>query len=145
MDTQNLARWIDELQGQIADLRIKVNTPAPEPVDKDVTPFLDLANKDYILIEADTEVVLTYDCFVLVDLPSTLSLSPSESAHAFTPIPSRCCYVKKGQVIQVELGTGAESGNYSLIPLFGGEQPPAPDPTPDVAPAADTRSTKKKK
>lgn len=140
MDTQNLARWIDELQGQISDLRIKVDTPAPEPVDNDVTPFVNPDVTETATITEDTAITATYDCFICAS-GATLYIKTSDNTWA--GLFSNSAYIKKGQIVQIS--PDSTSADYTVFALYGGEQPPAPDPTPDVAPAADTRSTKKKK
>lgn len=175
MDTQNLARWIDEIQGQIDMLKLKVSgagsgdtiTPLLTVGDQIATintdtalyakvakaPFIDLDNmSEGYEISGTASYVATEDCAVAMIRIVSAAIAdaasePTKVARVFlldgTTAGDCIAYLKKGQRINM---TGAALGSsYSVIPLLEATQPTAPEPTPDVAQAADTRSTKKKK
>ena len=152
MNTANLSKWVDELQGQIDQLKLKVakagesgdtitpsltagdqiatiNTNTALYAKKAVAPFLDFENgSEWTTVSEVTTVTATADCAFLVSDALGVALVSDATADPETIvyIPNTLFYVKSGQIVSINPTTSqGHETKYMIFPLLEATQPVA--------------------
>ena len=148
MNTDNLSKWVDELQAQIDNIKRSVSGATAGTADKAknaITPFIDFSNETVIyLTEEDDGVVsyeATYDCAMICCQSTEASYVtgktlPGGSAERLVIGDTGVLYLKAGMIGHIE-GSTTLSTYYVIAPLYV-------NITPTPKPATRKRSTKKK-